>query len=80
MVHSADKSHMHESMIIQYVTNVNNDSNTFSIKLKQYLTEKWSNVNLYLLFNYSKLNRNFIRGNQLLFDNKIFSLMVKKSN
>lgn len=64
-------------IIVHYIKKICS-SNIFSNKLKQYLTEKWSEVvSDFNILSEISTKINFIDGNQLLLECNIFSPVVR---
>lgn len=77
MVYSDEKLNLLKPMIFQYIK-ITCISNKFNNKLKQHLSENWSEV----VFNFNTLTEytvkiNFIAVNQLILECNIFSAVVK---
>lgn len=77
MVYSDEKLNLHKSVTVQYIEMIC-ISNKFNDKLKQHLSESWSEV----VFNFSTLTEymvktNFVAANQLIIECNILSTTVK---
>lgn len=75
MDYSDEKSNLNHITVVHYVKNMC-CSSTFSNKLRQQLTEKWSNVVSNMNLSVLTIQNNFIGVNRLLLEHQIISSMV----